>query len=580
MNLNHRTGSAAHLEGDFIGRGISMYPNFHFVDDLIAECRRSHKCITSQARERRQMPTRLISIRDNGLEKVPSLKLVEWSAVAEAEPYVALSHRWGKVIDCVTHLDNIEERKTNLDFHILPQTFKDAILVSLAHGCTYLWIDCLCIIQDDSQDWEKECPKMVKVYGNADFTIAAVTATDSYAGFLGARNNLNSSNTFMLRYWNRQKLPQGWLEIRYLDHHDPLDPAYDNPLDQRGWTLQERLFSNRVLFFSKNQVFWECNAGYRLESLHFACTNSSSWKGTIGGLSRGIGKMDLKVIEKPKAYKWWYKILDSYCSRSLTFPLDKLPAISGIAAMLQKITSDVYLAGLWQNDISSGLAWRCWSGDRDLERLPVIDLPYRAPSWSWARFDCGDIYTSQCPNYHTGPVHGFVEFISADIKLRGEDPYGQVEEGTRLNIRAPTKQGFIGNRVNETIEDLDDTKVVIKLPYRTTRLTTLRVIIDDPKFFHQIFDESLKKTKDWSEEHEGLQVTTIYLCRYEDHSPEWATKSWLTSRSYGLVLMPVGDGSTLRRIGLLDNYFSTHHKSWTPIDDWFADAEMKELTLI
>jgi len=485
-----------------------MYPDFHFVEDLLRECRLSHDCTSGQATERRQMPTRLIFVRDEGLDSVPSLKLIEWSEAAEAQPYVALSHRWAKAVDCVTRLGNIEERKTNLDYNILPQTFKDAILVSLVHGYTYLWIDCLCIVQDDSQDWENECPKMVEVYSNADLTIAAVTATDSYAGFLGARNNLHSSNTFMLRYWNSQNLPQGWLEIQYLDHlMNPLNPGFMNPLDKRGWTLQERQFSNRILSFSKDQVYWECNESYRMESLHFACTSADRGTG-------GTDKQDLKATEKLKLYQWWYKILIDYSLRSLTFPMDKLPAISGIAAMFQKLTNDVYLAGVWQNDISCGLTWRSLNDDRDIYD---IGLQYRAPSWSWARFDGGVIHRS-----FTGPVHVFVEFISADIRLRGGDPYGQVEEGTRLNIRAPTKQGFICDRANQTVDEWDYAKVVIKLPYHTTALTTLRVTIDDPKFLRQILNQSIKTIEDWSEEHEGLQVTTMHLCRYENHPPKFA----------------------------------------------------------
>jgi hypothetical protein len=508
------------------------------------------------------MPTRLIFIHDEGLDKVPSLKLVERS---EPQPYIALSHRWAKAMDCVTRLNNIEERKTNLDYNTLPQTFKDAILVSLVHGYTYVWIDCLCIIQDDSHDWEKECPKMVHVYGNADFTIAAVAATDSYAGFLWARNNLHSSNSCMLRYWNGQKLPQGLLRIQYLEEYQtPLHPNYWNPLDQRGWTLQERILSTRVLSFAEDKIYWECNASYRLESLHFACV--SHWRSDAT-------KQDLTTMKKSDVYRWWYKIVEEYSRRSLTFPMDKFPAISGIAAMLQKIISDVYLAGLWQNHISRGLAWECANN---------IELPHRAPSWSWARFDRGRGIGVWYPfNSYTGPVHEFVEFISADIKLRGEDPYGQVEEGTRLRIRAPTKEGFIGREV-ETDGDISSQSddLVIRLPYLTTDLTMLRVYIDDPKFRRQILDQSFKTSEEWSEEYKGLQVTTINLCRYEHHPPEGEHVSYFTSSSCGLVLMPVGDGKTFRRVGLLVSEISTEWKSWTAIDDWFADAEMRELTLI
>jgi hypothetical protein len=570
-NLNLGTGSAAHLEGHFYGKALSMYPDFQFVEDLIRECQVSHKCVIGQASDGQQMPTRLISIRDEGLDRVPSLKLVEGG---EVQPYVALSHRWAKTIDCVTRLENIEERKTNLDYNILPQTFKDAILVSLVHGYTYLWIDCLCIVQDDSHDWERECPKMVDVYGNADFTIAAVTAPDSYAGFLGPRNNLNSSNSCMLRYWNSQKLPEGVLRIEYLNTpQNPLSPGSKNVLDQRGWTLQERLLSNHVLSFSKDKMFWECDASHRLETLHFACASADdSWR------VNGTTKQDLKAMEKSQVYQWWYKTVNDYCKRSLTFPMDKLPAISGIAAMLQKLTSDIYLAGLWQNNISTGLAWGFFGAALEPND---IDRRYRAPSWSWAHFDSrahDELYQFTSAN---GPVHEFVEFVSAEIKLHGEDPYGQVEEGSRLTIRAPTKQGFIGRGTKKDNGEFEHrAEVVIRLPYSTTDMTALRVSIDDPKFLRQILDESLKMTEEWSEEYEGLQVTTMHLCCYKHYPPEWSDYSFFTSYSYGLALMPVGDGNTFRRIGLIETCLPTEWKSSTPIDDWFADAEMKELALI
>src|SRR5438034_1924444 len=64
----------------------------------------------------------------------------------------------------------------------LPKTFQDAVLLTRALGVRYLWIDSLCIIQDDEKDWKRENPKMGEVYQYATITIAAAHARDSSEG--------------------------------------------------------------------------------------------------------------------------------------------------------------------------------------------------------------------------------------------------------------------------------------------------------------------------------------------------------------------------------------------------------------
>jgi hypothetical protein len=44
----------------------------------------------------------------------------------------------------------------------------------------FLWIDALCIIQDDKQDWEEQCPRMENVYKNALVTIVPTDAENSW----------------------------------------------------------------------------------------------------------------------------------------------------------------------------------------------------------------------------------------------------------------------------------------------------------------------------------------------------------------------------------------------------------------
>ena len=467
-------------------------------------------------------------------------------------------------MDCVTRLDNIEERMNNLDFAILPRTFKDAVSVTLALGYKHLWIDSICIIQDDYHDWEIECPKMAHIYGSADLTIAAVTAIDDYAGFLGVRSNPESPNSCKLRYWNKQRLPADTIVLEYVGNDNQRwRPGFHNLLDSRGWTLQERTLSTRVLSFSQDKIFWECNANRRLESLHFIRTDDRQDLRTI--------KLDLKVLDRPSVYRWWYEILEDYCRRDLTFPMDKLPAISGIAATVQKATGDAYLAGLWQNDIASGLAWM---SSHTYQCSYDTQLPYRAPSWSWARSDCrGAQMRFPVADEFNARIQGYVKFISANLKLRGEDLFGQVVHGTELSIQAPTKQGFMGRGFETAPGKFShNAEVVIRLPYITTDQTALRVSIDDPEFRSQILDQSLVMSNEWYEAQEGLQVTTIHLCSCE-------ISHLISSLSYGLVLMRTGNGCSFRRVGLFDSAFYGENKK-TAIDDWFADAVMQDLSLV
>jgi hypothetical protein len=66
----------------------------------------------------------------------------------------------------------------------LAQTLRDAIDVTRKLGIRYLWVDALCIIQDNVTDKSREIERMGKVYKNATVTIAAASASRVSEGFL------------------------------------------------------------------------------------------------------------------------------------------------------------------------------------------------------------------------------------------------------------------------------------------------------------------------------------------------------------------------------------------------------------
>ena len=132
--------------------------------------------------KRKFVPTRLIHIVDSD----QTLKLVENIGRVD---YITLSHRWGNPTqkdqdDYSTTEKNHKTRCKGFSRSDLPKTFQDAVEVTRMLGKRYLWIDALCIIQDDGTDLTTELQFMDKIYSSSYCTIAASSASSWKEGFL------------------------------------------------------------------------------------------------------------------------------------------------------------------------------------------------------------------------------------------------------------------------------------------------------------------------------------------------------------------------------------------------------------
>jgi hypothetical protein len=131
--------------------------------------------------------------------------------------YVALSYRWGTSLPLKTTTINLQAHESAIRFDKLPQTLQDVIMIVRYIDIRYVWIDCLCILQDSKADWEHEAARMADVYSNAYLTVAASRAKHCEEGFLGLRRrdrpiciNLKmkrarSSSTFKSFPWRRAR---------------------------------------------------------------------------------------------------------------------------------------------------------------------------------------------------------------------------------------------------------------------------------------------------------------------------------------------------------------------------------------
>ncbi|KAI0117673.1 hypothetical protein GGR51DRAFT_545666 [Nemania sp. FL0031] len=226
---------------------------FTLLKEWLKVCDETHENCRSESGNALTMPTRVV-------ELGTTLRIVESTSI-EPSKYVALSHCWGNPKGtnhfCAT-TENIDILKKSIDFNRLPKTFRDAIMVVKGIGVKYLWIDSLCIIQDKQDDWEHELTTMEQVFSSAYCTLAASSARSSVEGFLDYRK------------------PRPCVEIETSDettlyacpHIDDFHGDVDlGTLNTRGWVLQERALSRRTIFYTSNQVYWECGVGVHCETL-------------------------------------------------------------------------------------------------------------------------------------------------------------------------------------------------------------------------------------------------------------------------------------------------------------------------
>lgn len=229
----------------------------HWAQRQIASCIESHEQCQHDGPP--FLPTRLINIQPKNSSG--DVVLEESSTFPPTTRYAAVSYCWGGYEPkCKTTASTLSERQRCIPWHTLPRTFQDAIEFLRALEIPYLWIDSVCIVQDDTQDWIREAGKMYHVYGNSYVTLAA-GGPDSRAGFWNFGQNREVKQIATLRLGEKC-----WPLYRRISHgvycHWGRDGEYsDVPkgdwLFQRAWAYQERLLAPRVVYFAGDEIaFW------------------------------------------------------------------------------------------------------------------------------------------------------------------------------------------------------------------------------------------------------------------------------------------------------------------------------------
>jgi hypothetical protein len=414
----------------------------------------SHElCISPDEAE---LPTRVV---DTGLGD-GVIRLIE--PHGQVGSYVCLSHCWGQVQVITTTKSTLQDRRAGIPAQELSNTFRDAIMLTRRLGIQYIWIDSLCIIQDDHRDWEIESVKMNDIYSNSYLTIAATHSHNGRGGLFSDTPDVEisgvtpSGEDFCLFFRER------------IDHHledikaagDIGHPTIENyPLLTRAWVYQERMLSTRVLHFGRYELFFECRSDVKCECSGIGWHGSSTTAPApvtkilhADALDSEIPGVEWHIYAHYYIARLWRTIVSSYTCLGLTKPGDRLPAVGGLAKHMAVRRKSAYLAGLWEDTLSDDLLWSVYTTSTYKKPRPT---PRTAPTWSWASVETYVLYFDEILYWdpeapyeqeERQPYEHFARVEECGIIPAAVDEYGAISKG-RLRISGLVASGELEREV-------------------------------------------------------------------------------------------------------------------------------------
>lgn len=401
------------------------------------ECFLQHPgCCSKSTLEVPVLPTRILDLGDEEIGEnllQPPMLLANTDGDMRGE-YACLSHCWGspekKPLDTTTETVGRFQAE-GIPWAELPKTFQEAMLFTRRSGIRYLWIDSLCIIQNDADDWFREAGRMATTYENAAITLAATASFSSQEGLY--RTSVTSWHLKGSTYLRRCSDPL------FFEHQFTRNPAFlarVAPLLRRAWVLQECLISRRSLHFTPLELVFECCSENKTES-------GSAW------VDSAVKHM-LSGLEKPKleetrpstpdlatSMKVWRSLVEDFTYLQLTRNGDNLPAMAGLAkktmALTGRFESD-YLAGLWRQIFIDNMMWQ------RVRSVGAVDrINKNIPTWLWARDDKPKSYVDQGGQSLT-QLCDLVEAVCTPDTISGDSFLGVQHGRLRYSLWIPASR--------------------------------------------------------------------------------------------------------------------------------------------
>ncbi|KAK1831305.1 heterokaryon incompatibility protein 6, OR allele [Podospora conica] len=358
------------------GRLLPPTLNTPLITHWLHRCQTSH-ALTCGALSRQYdlhlLPTATLTFLDTSLLCI--------TTPSSPVPYAALSYVWGTNPVLRTLKSNVDDLRQPGAFDrrefSLPATIRDAVTLCSRLGVRYLWVDSLCIVQDDPVSQGEQLRAMGSVYGRAEFTVAALGSRDAGAGIARVIGPGEKQRVIRLPGGRELVVAAGKAAVG-------LGVLKGGKWASRGWTLQEEVFSRRVLALEEGGgATWVCFGGQWTEGVEFV----GEGEGEVGD-GDGDGGFKLGPVTWP-SIRAFADLAGEYATRDLTYATDTVNAFAGILTPMGQWFPGGLLFGVAEFTFDAGLLWDVRRAGAAL-RSGDDDGGFPFPSWSWIAWQ-GDL---------------------------------------------------------------------------------------------------------------------------------------------------------------------------------------------
>jgi hypothetical protein len=293
--------------------------------------------------------------------------------------YIALSYVWGAIESAQTTEGNLDSLMTpgsltnDSEGFSIPTTIRDAFRMVSLLGKRYLWVDRLSIVQD-GRTKQLYLNSMASIFANACLTIVAAEGTDAAHGLRGIGGSSSprifphSQIDFEHRDWKARMLLQSPHHL-----HERIETE---TWRERGWTMQEEVFSRRILCM-KGVVTWTCPCAVwseaRLDRFEPPYPETA-------------GFVFAKEPQWPDLYSY-FDLVRLFNRRKLTYDSDVMDAFAGIASLFCRQFLGGCLFGIPEFFFDFCIGWRSVGQMRRRTDCGTSSLGNKLPSWSWVGWE-------------------------------------------------------------------------------------------------------------------------------------------------------------------------------------------------
>ena len=366
------------------------------VRKWISRCQRSHTLCT-QTKQRfasRSLPTMMIDVRR--------------SCLVEAKTdyrYAALSYVWGQVQSLQATKANVDTLKTSGAlrredlWNHLPRVIQDCIKLTETIDIPYLWVDRLCIVQDDVANKHDQIAGMDTIYLQAQITLVPFAGKNAQANIPGVLPGTRASVSLPVSSTSCTRGACGNIILTSIPEWPNI--TFGAVHETRAWTLQEKVLSTRCVFMSRWGMWFQClTSRYSdMEPGELPTELKSNSRNALLNLepSKQLSVDDWGGWDRSRINEFlsFAVHVEWYSERKLTFQIDRIDAFRGILNVFRDTCQQEFLWAhpegqllpislLWIH-VDVGRSRDAYGTADDLsfyqDYFPDRDTDY--PTWSW-----------------------------------------------------------------------------------------------------------------------------------------------------------------------------------------------------